>query len=403
MSLCRWSRTERLNFESSVFGQGLFHPRSLQREAEIISAFGKADPPANLCLLHTWGAPSASEQPLILVHGASRSAQYFLDPHEEGSFRDPLPETLQQAGFAVYAVTFAHNQDDNWHWCEALNGAIEMVNERHGGNSVALVGHSKGGIAARLAATPWRPSGRNIRDLSQRIDRIVLVGSPNGGLDFFFRYPSINWAFSGPENDAILNWPTSWHQIFREGEWKLLPNWYAAEPNLYLGQAQMLARWTERYPLPGKHADEEMTYEGGENERGRSLGIDEVCARTGDLVGKLRSHPTAAHVRVGLLAGTSPTIPGVLNETSGPSDGIIFVESALEFPEGAALVGLDGLPFHHKALIAEPTAQAKIVEMLKATEPMSADEASQCRASALAQGEEQLCHNGDSPRGAWTK
>ncbi len=403
MQRLQWSQTERLVLESPALSQAHFHPRSFQREPDIIAAFGKPDPPSSLCLLHTWGSPSAAEKPVVLVHGANRNAAYFLDPHEDGTFRDPLPEALRQAGFAVYAVSFAHNQGDNWHWCEALNEAIEIVCERHGGQPVSLVGHSKGGMAVRLAATPWRPPGSEVRDLSHQVERAILVGSPNGGLDFFFRYPSINWAFSGPGNEPVLNWPTSWHQIFRDEGWVNLPIWYAAEPNLYAGQAQLLARWRERYPLPDKHPDEEMTYQGGENERGRSLGLDEVIVRSGDLIGNLREHPTAVHIGVGLLAGTAPAIPGVLNETSGPSDGIIFVASALELPETSTLVGLEGLPLQHKALIAEPSAQAKIVEMLKATQRISVDEASERREAALVQGEEQLCQNGDATRGAWTK
>ena len=159
MQLRQWSRTECLTLESPTLGQRLFHPRTLQRDPEIITAFGCSDPPSNLCLLHTWGSPSASEKPAILVHGASRNAQYFLDPHEDGSFQDPLPEAVRQGGFAVYAVSFAHNQGDNWHWCEALNEAILTVSERHGGQPVSLIGHSKGGTAVRLAATPWRPQG----------------------------------------------------------------------------------------------------------------------------------------------------------------------------------------------------------------------------------------------------
>lgn len=383
-----WQSVEKLRVDNPNLGQRPFHPRALQRDPTLIAAFGRPNPGSDSVLLHTYAPPERVRgAAVILVHGANRSAQYFLDPHEDGSFRDPLPEALRQAGHPVFAVTFAHNQDDNWWQCEALNEAILAVSQRCGGQ-VCLVAHSKGGCAARLAVTDWRPDPGCRRYLAELVERVILVGCANGGVDFFFRYPSVNLAFSGPGEDPILNWPTPWHQRKVDGAWQELPTAYTARPCLYPGQAQLLARWRERYPLPGLNPDEEMTYEGGEGECGRCHGIERAIAASGDLLGHLR--PLVPGVPIGLLAGASPTIPGVLNESSGPSDGIIFVDSALEAPQSARVVGMETLPLQHKALIAEPRAQSAIVAMLRAEDTLSLSEQSARRAQGLALGRELL-------------
>lgn len=380
-----WSSVELLRVDNPRLGQRIFHPRAVQREPEIVAAFGSASPSSDTVLLHTYEAPGAERgAPVILVHGANRNAAYFLDPHEDGSFRDPLPEALRRAGRQVYAVSFAHNQDDNWWWCEALNEAILAVSSRHGGR-VVLLGHSKGGVAVRLAATPWRPVDR-IRDLSRMVERLLLIGCPNGGVDFFYRYPSVNLAFSGPGSEAILNWPTSWSSINMWGRWTKLPQWYGGTPSLYPGQAQLLGRWREVYPLPGLDPNEEMTYEGGESLIGKGRGISEEMAAAGDMIGELRRRATPPEIAVALLAGASPTMPGVLNDTTGPSDGIVYVQSALEYPEGSSVVEARALPVHHKALIAEPSAQAAIVEALGLERGLSPVELEARRQEALALG-----------------
>ena len=388
----QWQSVERLQVDNTHLGQRVFHPRSLHRDPEFIAAFGRPNPSSATVLLHTYAPPETPRGAVvILVHGANRSAAYFLDPHEDGSFRDPLPEALTRAGHQVFAVSFAHNQDDNWWQCEALNEAILTVSKRSG-RPLALVAHSKGGAAARLAVTDWRPDPGCKRQLSSLLDRVIFVGCANGGVDFFFRYPSVNLAFSGLGEESILNWPTPWHQRKVGGKWEDLPMAYTARPCLYPGQAQLLARWRNRYPLPGLNRDEEITYEGGESESGRCHGIDRAIADSGDLLGQLR--PLPPQVPIGLLAGASPTIPGVLNESSGPSDGIIFVESALEAPSSARVIGMKTLPLQHKALIAEPSAQAAIVAMLATDQELSANEQAARRTEGLALGQSLLAKPG---------
>lgn len=395
-----WQATELLTVENGHLGQRVFHPRSHHREPSIVEAFGRSDPSSASLLLHHYAKPDTwNGRNVILVHGASRNALYFLDPHEDGSGRDPLPEALRRAGHQVYAVSFAHNQDDNWWWCEALNEAILTVSSRTG-QPVALIGHSKGGVAVRLAVSDWRPDPACQRRLGHLVSDALFVGTPLGGVDFFYRYPAVNFAFSSDSDQPVFNWPTPWHEMKVNQQWMPLPMAYTGKDNFYRGQAQLLQRWRDVYPLPGLDPLEEMTYEGGENESGRCHGIDRAIAGSGNLIGQLRQHPFPPHLRVGLLAGASPTMPGVMNERSGPSDGIIFVQSALEIGPGAQVVGMKTLPVHHKALIAEPSSQTAIIEMLEATQPLTSEQIESCRADGVALGE-RLCDQAAANDSRW--
>ncbi len=284
----------------------------------------------------------------------------------------------------VYAITFAHSQDDNWGWCEAINEALLRLTQRHPGQPIDLLGHSKGGLAARLAVTDWRPDPICSRFLGELVGRVVLLGSPNEGLDYAFRYPACNLALLTNEEHPHLNWSVSWTNRLVEGTWQDCEelSYFATEP-YQPGQRQMLARWDRQYPLPGKDPDESSTYEGGQGTRSSSLGIDIAIERGGDLIQQLKSRPTHPDVPVGLLAGARPTIKGFLNDTSIPGDGIIPIQSALGLPEASKVVAMATLPIDHIALITDPIAQAIVVEMLT-IEPtaLSPDQ----RLSALEEG-----------------
>jgi hypothetical protein len=50
----------------------------------------------------------------------------------------------------------------------------------------------------------------------------------------------------------------------------------------------------------------------------------------GSLVGLLHANPVPPAVPTYLLAGGSPNVVGIVNENRGPSDGVVFVASALD-------------------------------------------------------------------------
>jgi len=117
LSSAEWEWIEHLRDRRPFFTQREFHPRSLQRGEELRRAFGSAAPHSGDFLLHYAGDPLAGNEeqpwPLLLVHGANSNADFWIDPLHDGSNRGLAP-FMKSRGFKVFAVTFSHNQDDNF-------------------------------------------------------------------------------------------------------------------------------------------------------------------------------------------------------------------------------------------------------------------------------------------------
>lgn len=80
---------------------------------------------------------------------------------------------------------------------------------------------------------------------------------------------------------------------------------------------------------------------------------------------RLLMSPIDPHIQVGLLAGSKADVPGFRNETDGPSDGIILVDSALRAPCGSRVVRSTVLNCNHVQLILGAEAQAAIADFLR--------------------------------------
>lgn len=348
----RWSQIELLWDSRPGYSWHPRHPSGNIQDPELSRLFVSQAPPPNLIALHDAGRPlrPLDAPPILLVPGATETGHYFLEPCADG--RPGLPQFLKAAGRRVFAVTFSHPQDDNFQQAEQLANALDRVKDLTGSPKVDMVAHSKGGIAARILASglrqPW------MRPYEELLRRLVLVGVPNGGVDFFFRYPQFNRTLLS-ELGEILNWPSPWHQVRNEeGEWESIEE-RSYGSDYWPGQRQLLGRWDHRFPLPKTGPDWESTYHGGEGEESQSHGLDHYIELGDNLIERLRQTPPCSTLEVALVAGTSPTMPAFLNDTSGPSDGIVFVESALDLPAGALSVMRKKLPLHHRDLVcAEP-------------------------------------------------
>ena len=64
------------------------------------------------------------------------------------------------------------------------------------------------------------------------------------------------------------------------------------------------------------------------------------------------------------MAGDSPSIPGIINEYAGPSDGLVFVDSALTMPSTDNIVAKSVIHQHHKALVSSEEGQNWIADVL---------------------------------------
>lgn len=363
----RWAWTELLRDRDPNFVQRNFHPRQRQRDPEVVAAFGTDTPHSGDVLLHYAGDPPPDAPrrttPVLLVHGASKAGTFWWDPHENGS-EQGLPQKLRDQGFQVYFVSFAHNHDDNFLQAEQMANAIERVKELTGREQVDLVAHSKGAMAARLYTSDVREEW--MTPYRGDVRRLVFVGAPLGGIDFSFRHPSANYALYGDSDDPRLNAPISWEKMMAWGRMVDTSDVGFSQKgsDYWPGQRQMLARWDQRYGLSAVEPDWYTTYNGGRGFVSRSNGIDHYIEQGGSLIERLNRTPVDPRVEVAVLAGDRPNIPGIVNEFTGPSDGLLFVRSALATSPGTNVVARDVLDLHHKALVAEDEGQDWILDVL---------------------------------------
>ncbi len=369
-----WERTDVIQDRDELFVQQNFHPRGKHRNKEVIAAFGTDTPHSGDALLHYAGAPPKGapnrEAPVLLIHGANKDGNFFWDPQENGS-NQGLAQELRDRGHEVYALTFAHNQDDNFIWTEQVANAIAEIKKQTGSEKVDLVAHSKGAVPARMYVSNVRRDDVEMTPYQGDVRRLVLVGAPNGGVDYTFRHPSANYALMSPSNHPMLNAPPSWDSATYFGLPKnLSEQGYGKDgPDYYPGQRQILANLSERYPLSVFEPDWYTTYHGGRGFVSNSKGIDHHIAEGDNLIQRMAEASIPEEVEVALLAGNKANIPGILNEYTGPSDGLVFVSSALEMPEETNVVAREVLPLHHKALIADKSGQEWISQVLDQSPP----------------------------------
>ncbi len=356
-----WDWTESLQASRVQDEERAYHIRTRYSDEELLAAFGSQEPRANQLLLHYAGDPfpAALTPPVLLLPGATKAGSYFWDPDEDGS-QSGLAQRLRRRGCRVYALTYSHNQDCNFRWAGLIEAAIDRIRVLHDEPQVDLVAHSNSGIAARILTSRLHPNW------DHQVRRLALVGSPNGGLDYFFRYPQINFNLIRDDDNPLLNWPMTWDEVLMAGEfvdWSEF-GYGSSAPDYWPGQRQMLARWDQRYALPSEGPDVRSTYYGGIGEVSKAQGLMHFLEDGGNLIGRLQEEPGQVGVEFGLLAGCSPTLRLGKNDLSGPGDGIVFVESATMMPEESPVTSLGILPLNHADLIGDPLGQEWICQFL---------------------------------------
>ncbi len=198
------------------------------------------------------------------------------------------------------------------------------------------------------------------------VRRVVLVGAPNGGIDFSFRHPSANYALLSGGDNHKLNAPVSWERAILYG----LPQNVSEQgfsskgPDYFPGQRQLLADLSGDHPLSPLEPDWYTTYHGGQGFVSYSKGIRHYIEEGENVIARLKDHPIPEEIEVAVVAGNAANIPGIVNEYTGPSDGLLFVSSALDLPEETNIIARDVLPLHHKALVSDPKGQQWIADAL---------------------------------------
>ena len=365
----RWSKLERLQHpDAARMVQEKFLPLIEHHDPEALAAFGRADPPSSMVLLHMaqgW-AMRSEHPPVVLVHGAGLGANHcWADRPFEQPF-EGLAARLARAGRQVFAVTFAHPHGDNYLQAEALALAIARVRELTGARQVDLVAHSKGGMAARIylsdAGPEWATRYRG------DVRRYVMLGTPNGGIDVSFAYPNLNYWILENKSPAPLSWLDGlYYGVKKDMTAQSLYKAGGAFP----GQSQMLRRWADRYGKTTSKGqfDVETSYEGGKGLVSTSLGIDAAIEEGGRTLERLGKKGIASGVQLALLAGTNPWMMGLVGERRGPSDGLLLVASARETApltqRGAKLIRSDLRYWNHLQLCYDPAANDWVLEALE--------------------------------------
>lgn len=336
-----WVKVERYKDDRQGFSQEDFLPDSRNdQEGQRLTFFGTPRPHSSQFLLYY--APNWNDNihstPVLLIHGTNDNAdRAWANPSEIpfacGTMSCPdsgLMQFLSSSGYKVFAINFSHKHGDNLFWAEQIGNAISLIKEKTGSEKVDLIGWSKGAFAARMYISSLRPDWSE--GFRGDVRKAVLIGCPNRGIDFGFRYGATFAPFIFPNygNPIKINGPSPHTAILVGDKWVEYPEYsvYTTPAgNFFPGQKQMLKRWDSIYPIIETTPDWKTTYYGGRGTMSEGFGID-VAIEQGALVDKLIEHATPSSVQVYLLAGGAATIPFVLNEVSAPSDGLLFVDSA---------------------------------------------------------------------------
>ncbi len=361
-----WSKIELIRTTDPKVADEKMLPKGRQRDAEIVKCFGTDTPSSKDFCLHDAGAPDKLKYPtpILLVHGANTNAtRSWADPDGDGS-KTGLMQYLKGQGYHVFAITYANKHGDNYIWASHIHRAISRIKQITNVDKVDTLGHSKGGFALRLYVS-------NVNDgtfsYANDVRKAIFVASPHRGIDLSFRHPSLQW-FLYPDKDNPLTYaPMVWTKILWQGTFQDSKD-LSFSGEYFPGQSQLVARFDKIHPLSPVEPDWYTSYNGGQGLVSYSPGIDAVIKQGGNLVDKIIKSPVVSTVKVAVLAGNNPNVPGIANELTGASDGIVFVASAKATSDltagGATLLAEKLMPLNHLSLVSDPTSMKWISDQL---------------------------------------
>jgi triacylglycerol esterase/lipase EstA (alpha/beta hydrolase family) len=128
---------------------------------------------------------NATQDGVVLLHGISRTAR---------SFRK-MQTALEGAGFATLNLDYASRRKALEALAEDIHPSIQRFADGMDG-SVHFVGHSMGGLLARVYIARYRP---------KRLGRVVMLGTPNSGSEIADRLKDFGAyrAFFGPAGQQL--------------------------------------------------------------------------------------------------------------------------------------------------------------------------------------------------------
>lgn len=363
-----WEKVERIRLNNTGITSEIYISDNEHKAANIITEFGTARPHAQQFLLHYaegWNT-GAKPYPVLLVHGAGSNGDYYADPRLDGS-RDGLKQYLSGAGYRVFSITFAHPHGDNYYQREVLDAAIDRIKSVTGASKVDIIAHSKGNMSTRMYVSNVKKSYGSAYD--QDVRRYIQIAAPNGGIDYTFRN---TWAAWGIMTSNSFG-PVPFTKMLIYGFWNntAYHSIYGAADGggAYTGQAQMLARWDSVYSLGSTEQDWYTAYHGGWGFFSYSKGIDYAINQGGNLIATMQQSPVDGGVAIATLSGNKNTLEGIVLENDGPSDSVLFVESAMMTEPmtagGATLLEKKTMHYNHIELTYEEPAMSWVKTQLE--------------------------------------
>ena len=324
-----WERVECYQDTVRPFAAESALNKSRHEDPEVVAAFGSNLPLSNTFLLHygpKWKTNKGKV--IVLAHGASDNAtRAWAAPTclVDNTGTTGLLQALEAAGYRVFAVTFPHKHGNLFYETQDLSDAIEVVKLAAGADKVTLIGHSAGGLVARAYVSDFRLNGK-WTPYRGDVQQLITLATPHRGQDFAFRHPEFNYFFM--QDELAANAPMSWDKILVYGQWKDTLDFSIYSDNFPM-QQQVLYDWTGKYPVSAASPDSYTTLHGGQGLMSHSLGINSAIMKGGNFINAFKAYPVPADISVAVIAGTNQTIQGVSQtEKDGPSDGLVFVESA---------------------------------------------------------------------------
>ncbi|MET7466380.1 hypothetical protein [Nonomuraea sp. NPDC005501] len=352
-----WSTVERYLDTTPGFTQESYPPDGRgDQDGQRLTFFGGVKRPfsGRFLLYHAPGwNTNPKSTPVLLVHGANDNPdRAWANPGESGGFGcgalscpgTGMMQHLANAGYRVFAIGFAHKEGDNLMQAQEVGDAVSLIKAKLGVPAVDLVGWSKGMMSARMYVSSVKPSWG--RPYAGDVRKLITLGGPNAGYDYPFAH---GWAHDlsiWPECGGGVNSPAPHTHMTCYGVYAYHPEFSfvpAGGFDCYAGQRQMLARFDGTYGVDQTQQDWYTTYYGGQGFYTSGPGI-QAAIDAGSLISRIRQAGVPASVATYLLAGGSPSVAGIYNENRGPSDGVVFVSSALSTAgigtvAGTALVG----------------------------------------------------------------
>lgn len=325
-----WARIEVLEDKRTKFVDEKYIDSTRHQEFKIygggvVRAFGSAAPPPNRSLFHHAPVPAELKHdvPVLLVHGAGADATLTYFAKNIGGEAGLAPFLVEQ-GYRVFAVTFPVSQGDNIGHAVHLAHAVERALELSGAKRLDVLAHSMGGLAARAYLAGF---DARIPRYKGQVRRLILSATPNEGCDITFRHPVAYLWFRS------YGFPAPWTK--RDGKDVTEESIFGGS---FLGHLQMQADLRSMHALTEREDHVLDTYVGNKFDGTYSPGILAAIKQGGDFIKRLNQRAMPPGVELFLIAGTDNTIryydkagqiKTQIGEYDGPSDGIVFVKSAL--------------------------------------------------------------------------